>query len=76
MTGQVIIITGSNTGIGLETAIALARSNATLILACRDKNRGEAAVKRVIELTSNKNVTYMNLDLQDLKSVESFSEAF
>lgn len=41
--GQVIIITGANTGIGLESAKVLAKQGARIILACRDKKRGEQA---------------------------------
>lgn len=36
MTGEVVLITGSNTGIGFETAKELAKKNATIIMGCRD----------------------------------------
>jgi NAD(P)-dependent dehydrogenase (short-subunit alcohol dehydrogenase family) len=40
---QVTIVTGSNTGIGLETARRIAENGATVVLACRSMERGEAA---------------------------------
>ena len=43
--GRSAIITGGNTGIGKETAIDLAKRGADVIIACRSKERGEAAVE-------------------------------
>ena len=40
MTGQTVVVTGSNTGIGKQTALQLAQRGATVILACRDVKRG------------------------------------
>ena len=45
--GRVAIVTGANTGIGFETARALALKGADVILACRNPQKGEAAVKRL-----------------------------
>lgn len=39
LTDQVVVITGSNAGIGKETALALAKMNATIVMACRDQKR-------------------------------------
>mmetsp|Transcript_22955 Transcript_22955/g.19916 ORF Transcript_22955/g.19916 Transcript_22955/m.19916 type:complete len:281 (+) Transcript_22955:56-898(+) len=74
--GQVIIITGANTGIGKETAIALARQGATLVLACRDSSRTLPVVDEIKKLTNNQNIEFMFLDLSNLKSVMYFAEAF
>lgn len=41
--GKVILITGSSSGIGKETALGLAKIGASLVLVCRDKEKGEAA---------------------------------
>ncbi len=45
LTGQVAIVTGGNAGIGLATAKKLAERGADVVLACRSRERGEAAVK-------------------------------
>lgn len=44
-------------------------------MACRDMERGQAAVKEVIEKSNNENVVYMKLDLADSKSIREFAEA-
>ena len=46
-TGRRILITGGNSGIGYATALALARHGATLLLACRDHTRGQAAIRKL-----------------------------
>jgi NAD(P)-dependent dehydrogenase (short-subunit alcohol dehydrogenase family) len=49
--GRVAIVTGANIGLGYEAALALARHNAKVILACRSVPKAEAAVQRIrIEL--------------------------
>lgn len=72
--GRTIIITGANAGIGFETAIEIAKRHASVILACRDRNRGLQAVEKIIRLSSNKNVRYKQLDLASLKSVREFCD--
>lgn len=46
-----VLITGGNSGIGFETAVDLARREATVIIACRDESKGENAVTEVGTLT-------------------------
>ncbi|ALC42023.1 CG31235, partial [Drosophila busckii] len=74
--GKVVIVTGSNTGIGKETALELARRGATVYLACRDKQRAELARKFIIKETQNKNVYFLELDLSSLESVRQFVVKF
>ncbi len=47
-TGKIAIVTGANTGIGYETARALARKGADVTLACRSRVKGLAAVTRIV----------------------------
>jgi NAD(P)-dependent dehydrogenase (short-subunit alcohol dehydrogenase family) len=74
--GRVAIVTGSNSGIGYETARALATKGAEVILAVRNMDAGKAAVDRITTETPNARCEAMRLDLSSLASVRSFVEAF
>ena len=73
LNGKTAIITGANTGLGLETAVDFAKRNARVILACRNKKKGEAAVVQVKKRSGNENVVFVQLDLSSLESVRTFS---
>ena len=75
-TGKVAIITGANSGIGYETALALAEKGATTILACRNTQKGEAAKKRILARHQNAKVKVSQIDTGSLKSVRSFAKKF
>ena len=74
--GRVSVVTGSNTGIGLETAAALARHGAHVVMACRDQGKGRAAAARIAADGASGTLDVMVLDLADLASVRSFCDAF
>ncbi|XP_026152499.1 dehydrogenase/reductase SDR family member 13b.1 isoform X2 [Mastacembelus armatus] len=67
---------GSNTGIGKATALDLAKREARVILACRNKKKAEAAAFDIRRESGNNQVVFMHLDLASLKSVRSFAETF
>ncbi len=69
MQGKVVVVTGSNTGIGLETAVGVAALGATTVLACRNRAKAEAAAAEVVRRTWNDDVSVVDLDLADLASV-------
>ena len=75
MTGKVCVVTGANTGIGLETARGLAEMNASVVLACRDTERGQAAVADIKSLSQNSKVELMVLDLASQESIRGFAGA-
>jgi NAD(P)-dependent dehydrogenase (short-subunit alcohol dehydrogenase family) len=75
-TGRVVIITGANSGIGYETARALAKKGATVIMACRNQQKGEAAAKQIRNANPKGTVEVMQLDLGDLDSVRAFADEF
>ncbi|XP_066504996.1 dehydrogenase/reductase (SDR family) member 13 like 1 [Hoplias malabaricus] len=74
--GKTVIVTGSNTGIGKATALALALRGARVIVACRNKNKGEDAVQEIKRESGNDEVVFMQLDLASMKSIRAFTETF
>jgi retinol dehydrogenase-14 len=72
--GKTAIVTGANTGIGKETAAEFAKRGARVIMACRNLNQAEAAMKEIVQNTGNKSVVVTHLDLASLKSVRAFAE--
>ena len=74
--GRIAIVTGANTGIGYETARALARKGAWVILACRDLAKASAAAARIQAEQPSGSVQAQPLDLSDLDSVARFAERF
>jgi len=75
--GRVAVVTGANSGIGLVAARELAGHGATVVVACRDTSKGEAAVDSMrIDLAPNGNDAEFEvraLDLADLGSVREFA---
>ncbi|XP_038641562.1 retinol dehydrogenase 12 [Scyliorhinus canicula] len=72
--GKTVLITGANTGIGKETARALAWRGARVILACRDLTKAEAAAQEIREETGNKQIVVRELDLASKKSISQFAD--
>jgi len=76
MTGKVCIVTGANTGIGKETALGLARLGATVVMVCRDRERGEAAQREIKQKSGNSNVDLMLCDFSSQNSIRQFVRDF
>jgi NAD(P)-dependent dehydrogenase (short-subunit alcohol dehydrogenase family) len=74
--GKVAIVTGANSGIGYDTARELAKKNATVIMACRNTEKGQAAAHSVVNEHPQAKVIVKQLDLSDLASVKGFAEDF
>jgi NAD(P)-dependent dehydrogenase (short-subunit alcohol dehydrogenase family) len=74
MHGKVVVVTGSNVGIGFETAVGVAERGATVILACRNRAKAEAAASEVTRRTWNDDVHIVALDLADLASVRKAAD--
>jgi NAD(P)-dependent dehydrogenase (short-subunit alcohol dehydrogenase family) len=74
--GKICIVTGATSGIGKETARALAAAGATLILPVHTMSRGEIAKTDIIETAKNENIDIIECDLASLESVSRFCEVF
>ncbi len=74
--GKVVIVTGSNTGIGFYMARALASKGASVTMACRSPEKAELAKLSILEEFPESEVSVSDLDLADLSSVKAFSEKF
>lgn len=76
LTGKTAIITGANSGIGLETAMVFAARGARVILAVRNTEKGQSAREAIWNTNPEAQVEVMPLDLADLESVRFFAESF
>lgn len=72
-TGRRAIVTGANSGIGLPAALELARHGAAVVIASRDRGKGEAAVARIRDAVAAAKVEFSDLDLASLTSVRAFA---
>jgi NAD(P)-dependent dehydrogenase (short-subunit alcohol dehydrogenase family) len=76
LTGQRVIVTGANSGIGRVTARQLAKQGASVTLACRRIDEGEALAAEIRTQISGADVQARALDLGDLASVRAFANGF
>ena len=74
--GWCVIITGANTGIGLEAARVFALRGAQVIIGCRSKQRGDEAVEKLKRLVPGGSVEFSELDLASFVSIQRFATAF
>lgn len=70
-TGRVAVITGANTGLGYQTALALAEHGAHVVLAVRNLDKGKDAAARITATSAQNNVALQELDLASLESVRA-----
>ena len=74
--GKIAIVTGSNTGLGFETAKALAKKGIEVWMACRDEEKAKDAIDAIKKETASANLTFLQLDLGDLSSVRAAATTF
>ncbi|MGV0048616.1 SDR family NAD(P)-dependent oxidoreductase [Mycobacterium colombiense] len=72
--GRVAVITGANTGLGYETALALADHGAHVVLAVRNLDKGKDAAARITAQSPDADVALQELDLTSLDSVRAAAE--
>ncbi|QQE79897.1 oxidoreductase [Alicyclobacillus sp. SO9] len=74
MSGKVVVVTGANSGIGFESAKALAGNGATVVLAVRNLKKGMEAADKIQQMHQTARVKALTLDLADLASIRAFPE--
>ncbi len=74
--GRTAVVTGANSGLGLAAARALAGAGAEVVLACRDMEKGAAAVRSIEADVPAATVALEQLDLSSLASIRAFAERF
>lgn len=76
MNNKIVIITGANSGIGKETAIALARKGARVIMLCRNIEKAEKAMNDIKERANTESIDLIIADLSDQESIHAAVEKF
>jgi NAD(P)-dependent dehydrogenase (short-subunit alcohol dehydrogenase family) len=76
MNGKICLLTGANAGIGKVTAKKLAEQGATVVMVCRNKQKGEAALDEIGKSSGNGNVELMIADLSSQAEIRRLAEEF
>jgi NAD(P)-dependent dehydrogenase (short-subunit alcohol dehydrogenase family) len=76
LSGETVIVTGANSGLGFEGARAFADAGATVVMACRSVERGESAADEIRRDAPPGALSVLELDLANLDSVAAFAETF
>src|SRR2546430_12586695 len=71
--GRTAVVTGATGGLGYETALALAKAGAEVILTGRDDQKGQSAVEKISREVIGAKLSYEHLDLANLASVADFA---
>ncbi|MCB0502329.1 MAG: SDR family NAD(P)-dependent oxidoreductase [Bacteroidetes bacterium] len=74
--GRIAIVTGANIGLGYETALAFAKKELKVIMACRNVQKAEQAKKDILSQSPNAELEIMPIDLSKLQSVKEFAKTF
>ncbi len=72
--GRIALITGANSGLGLETARVLVEKGATVILGCRSFEKAHSTIKKFIDSKSDGSTEFIKIDLSDLRQVKMAAE--
>ncbi|MFY9557304.1 MAG: SDR family oxidoreductase [Blastocatellia bacterium] len=76
LNGKTCLVSGANAGIGKETALGIARMGATVVMLCRDRERGEAAQREIQQASGNDRVELVICDLSSQHSIREFAASF
>lgn len=76
MRTKTAMVTGANSGMGLATAIELAKQGAHVIMVCRNQHRGEEALYQVSKKSGSKSISLMLCNLGSFSSIQRFAKSF
>lgn len=76
LAGKIAVITGATSGIGKETALALAAEGATVVLPVRNLQKGEDVKKEITDRTGNTGIELIECDLASFDSIRYFADEF
>lgn len=76
LAGKTIVVTGANSGLGLETTRLLSGRGAHVVMACRTSSKAETAMTQIRARDPKASLEFIALDLADLASVRAFAAAF
>jgi len=74
LTGKLAVVTGANSGLGLGIATRLSAAGADVIMAIRNRAKGDAAVKEILATVPNAKLTIKALDLASLASIKALGD--
>jgi len=74
--GKTVLITGANSGLGLQAATVLSEKGANVIITARNVEKGQGAIAGIKRKLPNAKIELMQLDLADFNSIRKFSEEF
>eukprot|EP01104_Vermistella_antarctica_P013499 TRINITY_DN4092_c0_g1_i1.p1 TRINITY_DN4092_c0_g1~~TRINITY_DN4092_c0_g1_i1.p1 ORF type:complete len:337 (-),score=73.64 TRINITY_DN4092_c0_g1_i1:92-1048(-) len=74
--GKNVLITGASAGIGAETARVLAQKGATVYMGCRNAEKTQGVIDKIVKSTGNEDIHIIVMDLADLESVRNAAAEF
>lgn len=74
--GRTVVVTGANSGLGLEATKAFARKGAHVVMACRSLDRANRARRRIESMVTDVSLTVLELDLASQASIRQFVTEF
>jgi len=76
MNGKICLVTGANSGIGKATALGLAKMGATVVMVCRDANKGEAALSEIKRKSGSNSVDLLLADLSSQEAIRRLATEY
>lgn len=76
LSGKTVLVTGANSGIGLETSVQLAQRGANVVMVARDPGRGAAALEQVKRRSGSQSVSLLLCDFSSQASIRALAEEY